>query len=139
MLYPSFAAFELYRTPNFQPSSASQQKIESVIEKEVRYRPGADTWCNTLLIFTPNNYADPDISRVWRVNPGIGVSLLMDIKSFRFPIRSRYVFFTMEGKALFDAAFFDWSTLDLLADFDEVGSLYLNSNSLCDAGNLALD
>ena len=131
---PQFSeTFRLFRQPNFQQPTPAQMHIEDTLKQEVRYAPNSNPWCNTLLLFTPGRYEDADVASVWRVNPGIGVSLLMDTGSFDFPIRSRYVFLTPEAIEHMREADIDLTELMPLADFGDTGVLFENSAADCAA------
>lgn len=98
--------------------------IAREINTLIVYDPHAQNpWCNTLLI--PLRYYD---SRLTLIPPGIGISYILDPKTFKPPIRSRYV--------LFDAEIYEKyrkkSHLELQAELP-IGDLYVNRDVSCGA------
>lgn len=88
----------------------------------VFYDPKAiNPWCNTLLI--PLAYYD---SRVMLVPPGIGISYIWSLSSYRLPMKSRYVWIGKETYTQIGGRTNLKKLTDLLG-----GTLYLNLDVQC--------
>ena len=116
--------FYEWRTANFKYDSQALGLARDALKDVMRYQPGVDPWCNTLLsAAAPFTYAE-----MISVPPGIGYSVHMNspvTTPRRVPFRSRYILY-VAGEAPPP----EWGSLTLLKT-STVGDLYLNLNSAC--------
>ena len=114
--------FLLYNRPNYTASRASVDEVRPILAEHLKYRPGADPWCNTLL----DSARVPFQYQLAAVPAGFGISVDID-HSLTGPVKSAYV--------LAKAPAADWlrsygTNLERLVDTAQ-GTLYRNAGSPC--------
>jgi len=122
---PAFVQdFQTYRASSFSGVSSDVETFGASVESEVRYRPGADPWCNTLLSSWPGGEALP--LEILGVPSGIGVSLDYS-GGVAAPLKSAYVLTSQENYEILKGQ----TDLVLLTETSH-GNLYFNIDSGCD-------
>jgi len=109
---------------DYKHETLPDSHIQTEINRLIVYDPNAkNPWCNTLLI--PLGYYD---SRLMLIPEGIGISFILDQKTYQPPIKSRYVLFDPVTYKLYRES----TDLTLLANLS-IGDLYLNQDIDCPA------
>ncbi len=121
--------FELYRKNNFVALHEAKN-YRARLHNVVTYTPGQSAWCNTLLIFTPEQ--ENSISIALALDPGIGLSMVHKLDTLAKPIKSQYVLLDAPGKNQFSRlGLFD--SFKPVVSLNEIGMVYKNTNSGCDS------
>jgi hypothetical protein len=122
VLFPG--TFHEWRSANFQYDAPQLAQAQNALAGVVRYQPGADPWCNTLLSAS----APFTFPEMISIPPGIGYSVHLGEAGdpyLALPVKSRYVLV-----AAGTAPPLQWGNLELLAA-SSVGNLYVNWDSPC--------
>lgn len=97
-------------------------RLRTELGRSIRFRPGADRWCNTILLSTDGSFLPQFVG----VPAGFGLSLDLDHR-FDGPLKSAYVLTTPTSLVLLPGRGADLVPLE----HTEVGELYRNPRSPC--------
>src|SRR5262249_50783810 len=128
-LVPMFNYFESVNRDRFLIRPAAVAINRSILDRYLAYDPAESPWGNTVLIYVRHHYYG-----MTAIPPGLGVSFVLEHHSkdaLQFPLKSRYVLMWPENAHVLA----DRSHLRELVAFNDLGTLYLNLDSLPDGGS----
>ncbi len=109
---------------SFQYPSESRRAFREAVAEGMRYRAGADPWCNTVLSYLTPWPFPPELAEV---PAGIGISAVLKLERLALPPKSKYLLLDEKGysdlKGKVSLSFLNKT---------EVGDLYWNLDSGCE-------
>jgi hypothetical protein len=113
--------YELLIGHNYAEGDGSISQMRETLAPHLQHEPGADPWCNTVLLSTESAF----FFEMAAIDPGIGVSIDLNHEFETDRIRSKYVIATDYAQFLTAESFVK------IVDAPPRGVLYLNLESDC--------